>query len=221
MNITMNEFSPFISPLEIGDNVLHCRAFDLRAETWAEQNFESLSNFISLITEGNSSAIYAGIHTLLVKKDISFSAFVKTICLKPHKDAKENLKTMFDYLIELLKDSQPMIKNPTRAKEIQKAKAKAENEDVNYASIFDKVAARYGYSIETFFSLTSRQLHAVFKAIGDADYKDLEVRAALAGRKLKEQMHFPDITVEEEESNHSDALGAIERHKERFKKDNK
>jgi len=219
MNISLEELNPFIDPLDINGIHLQTKGFDLYCEVWAAKHFENFTTFIDLVMNGESVAIYSGIYTTLIDKNVSYSQFVKTMLAQ--KDAKKTLGILATHLTFLIKNAQPLIKNPKRLKEINAALGKEEGDhshEGNYAVFFDKIARRYGYSFKDFYTLTSRQLHACFKAMETEDYKELEVRAALAGRKLKEQIKYHDFTEEQEAEHIDQAEAAIERHKERMKK---
>ena len=216
----MDEFNPFIEPLDINGHLLETGPFSLYAEVWAAKNFESFETYVDLVMNGESVAIYSGIYTLLKDRNVTYAKFVKA--LLKLDDPKNVLQKLGNHLAYLIKSAQPIIKNPERLKEIKKALGKEEGDhdfEENYAVYFDKIARRYGYSIDTYFSQTSRQLHACFKAMEEEDYKDLELRAALAGRKLKERIKYRDVSPEQEAQEVDQAQAAIERHKARVAKE--
>lgn len=101
--------------------------------------------------------------------------------------------------------SMPLIKNQRRWKELQEIRKQTEGDDNEpcYAVYFDQIAARYGYTIEQFSELTLRQLHMILKTMDGEKYKELEVQAALQGKKMKPRM-LVDTEITEEQENEQD-----------------
>jgi len=221
MIITLSELNPFIENIEINGVLLETTAFNLRAETWAEKHFESLEKFIGKIKAGDPTAIYLGFYTVLKNKTFGYKHFLKEILFKDKKMIGENTGAIANHLAEIITYAQPLIKNPEAMLELREVLGKNEDaEEENYALLFDKIARRYGYSIETYYELTSRQIHAIFKAADIEDYKILEQKAALHGRKLKERIKFHDFTPEESKAHEEQAFAAIDRITKRAEKEN-
>ena len=128
-------------------------------------------------------------------------------------------------LHESVNKSMPIIKNEKRYKELQEINQSTTMDAPCYASYFDTVASRYGYTLEQFYQLTLRQLHILLTTIGDKKYDELEVQAALQGRQLKPRITFNDVSIEEEEDQEKqaqDALAELKRkYQERKKEDGK
>ncbi len=79
------------------------------------------------------------------------------------------------------------------------------------------IAARYGYTIDDFYRLTSRQLAALVPVIDNAKHKETELKAALQGRKLKPRPESVlNVTREEEKQQDKQAEELHNRLKQRF-----
>lgn len=119
---------------------------------------------------------------------------------------------------DIIVKSMPLIKNKKRYDDIQKLKGfQNESDGSCYAVYFDAVAKRYGYTLDQFYQLTLRQLHIILKTINDKSYEELEVQAALQGKKLKPRIVFEDISEEQDKENEKQALEALEMLNKRYK----
>jgi len=107
--------------------------------------------------------------------------------------------------------SMPMIKNLKRQRQIRDMKSpENDTNEICYASYFDIVASRYGaYTLEQFYELTLRQVHIFLKTIDSKKYDELEIQAALLGKKLQPKMEFNDISEEQEEQQEEQAMKAL------------
>lgn len=142
------------------------------------------------------------------KKDLEvFTKFV----ISSETSIIERSKSMSIALHACISGSMPLIKNQKRYKDIQEiSKTQTENTPC-YTSYYDTIAKRYGYTIEQFYQLTLRQLHMLLKVSGDKSYDELEIQAALAGRKLKPRINFRDVSEEEEKEQEEQAVEALKR----------
>lgn len=218
MNISLEEFNPYIDAVILNGQSFQTRAFDLSAEVWAAKHFGSLASYIEKLKAGDPAAIYAAFYTLLETKEYNYGAFVRHFVLKGKEKPREVAQKIIDHLSQLVLDAQPLVKNPKRMKEISEALGRGELPNAyNYAVYFDRVAKRYGYTVKDFYSLTSRQLHAIFKAMQVTDREELEVKAALHGKQLKDKIHYYDISPEEEKAHEEQAYDALERLRKRAK----
>lgn len=114
--------------------------------------------------------------------------------------------------------SAPIIKNISKMQELAKIKAQQDEKPVCYGVYYDKIASRYGHTIDQFFNLTLRQLHILLKVSNDEKYQEIEVQAMLQGRKLKGKMEYVDIDEELDKKAESDAK---EMHKKLMEEYNK
>ena len=114
----------------------------------------------------------------------------------------------------------PLIKNSQRLKELNDIKNLDDESKPCYARYYDTLAKRYGYTIEQFYGLTLRQVHILLNTSNDQSYDELEVQAALMGRKLKPKMKMLDVSVEEEMDQEQDAMDALKRLRERYEGNN-
>jgi hypothetical protein len=103
---------------------------------------------------------------------------------------------------ESISKSMPIIQNKAAYDELMKIQAAA-NDTKNkpcYGVYYDAIGKRYGHTIEQFFELTLRQLHIMLTVIGDKSYEEIEIQAALQGRKLKERIKPLDMTEKEDKA---------------------
>ena len=136
-----------------------------------------------------------------------FKKFIFSITSK--EKIEEKSTKMFEALQDATSKSMPLIKNMKRHKEIQQINSAGEETKPCYVVYYDALAKRYGYTIEQFYSLTLRQVHLLLKVIGDKTYEELEIQAALQGKKLKPRMNFDDISPEQEAANEEQAFEAL------------
>lgn len=220
MAIKLNELYPSPIYFEIFDKEYELKPFTLKVELWVLDNFETLEEFNkALLTpqEDRPFLIYEFLFQLL--KDSPFKT-VDELCKKILDKGKAKLieitKHASKVINKTLIDSMPLIKSETRSRELKELReAKNENIEADYGIYYDKLARRYSYSIEQFYSLTTRQLFIMLQAIDDGDYSELEVKAALAGRELKPRMVSLDISEEQDKENMQAAETMLEEMKKR------
>lgn len=139
------------------------------------------------------------------------------------RSAKESLadiaKKMYKCFEQSAVRSMPLVKNKKRQKEIQDIKGAAGGDKPCYALYLDTVLKRYGgFTIDSFYDLTLRQLHIILKTIGEKSYDELEVQASLLGRQLQPRIKFDDITEEEDAQNEEQALEVLKRLQKEYEK---
>lgn len=78
-------------------------------------------------------------------------------------------------------------------------------------------AARYGYSLKDFYGLTLRQVFQLKRVIERRRIEELEVQADLHGRKVKGGIKPLNISKKKRDEYNKDALGLLDRLKERHK----
>jgi len=52
--------------------------------------------------------------------------------------------------------------------------------------LYDILAQRYCYTLDEFYNLTNRQLFVLLEMVSKNKFKEMEFKASLAGRELKE-----------------------------------
>lgn len=140
--------------------------------------------------------------TMLINKGTfaDYAAF-KAMIDKSSKGTAEISQLLSNVIHEALLKSIPVIKNKKRQDELRKIQELQNGGPTTpcYGSYYDVVASRYGYSIDDFYNLTLRQLHIILSVAGDKRYEEIEVQAALQGRKLKPRMTAPEELTEEKD----------------------
>lgn len=131
----------------------------------------------------------------------------------------DNTKTVYKTLHKLIVNSSPIVKNKERHEAIQaikKAKSEENNTKPCFANIYDKFASRYSMSIDSFYDMTMRQVHALIEVMDKNEHKELEVQAALMGKKLKPKLNAHAIDAEEDERLDQEAESMLERIKKEY-----
>lgn len=220
MNFTLEELNPSNPVLRVNKKEIELSLLTLQLEVNLTDIYGTLSNAM----ENLGKNIVAVTWMFVIDKnrfDNSFDNFAAVLFSGDDSTASIS-KNMAACFYEAVRKSRPIIKNPERAKELQKMTEPNGELKICYAGYFDTVASRYsGYTLKTFYQLTLGQLHAFLNTIGDKKYEELEVQAALQGRKLKPRMIPLDVTVEEEKEQDQDAQDAVRRLREAYEKNNK
>lgn len=207
---------PDLKPEPVFYHEYELHNFTLNREVWAINKFGSMKAMVEAIrnpTEKNPYALFEVLHFLLKdKSDFKKPEHIVRANLAISKQALiDNAGLAYKAIKRVLDISSPLIKNPERLKtQIQMQQAQGAKAPC-YGVYFDRVAKRYGYTIDQFYDLTLRQLHILLNVIKDESYQELEVQAALQGRELKPQMEVLDITPEEEKEQESAAKDAYNR----------
>jgi hypothetical protein len=215
MSQTLSEFNPKAPDLVIDGKRIKLSLLTLELEVVFSEQYGSLMRLFDVISEKPESLIEIIWEFVIDKQRFQYSPEeFKTYILTSAQsmmDTGKNLRKCFD---ESVSKSRPIVKNPDRAKVIRDISSAMVDESKAtpcYAKYFDTVAKRYGFNIQDFYGLTLGQLHVLLKVIGDASYEELEVQAALQGRKLKPRMDFVDISAEDEADQDADAAEALAR----------
>lgn len=80
------------------------------------------------------------------------------------------------------------------------------------------IGARYKYTLEEFYEkLTLRQIHYLLRVVDKKRYEDLEVRAKLAGAKMKPRNEPLRLKKEERDEYDKHAQDALARLQKRYK----
>lgn len=151
-------------------------------------------------------------HLLLDKSafDFEIDKFKMSLLKGKLNELGKTLANIFD---EITRKSMPIIINKdldAEIKKIQAAQNAGESPEPCYAVYFDNISKRYsGYDLEKFYELTLRQLQMLLETSGDEKYKDLELQASLAGRKLKPRIKYNAITPQQEEDNQKEVTDRL------------
>lgn len=217
MSYTILEFNPPKKRVTIGDRVLTIGLITLHVENLISSEYGSLKELIESYNKDRT--ILLDIICLLSEEHLTINDLHSLISSDKRStvDIAGILSEVFVYVIN---SSMPLIKNQKRMKEIQEIQNAQNNTSGGacYVKYYDIFAKRYSYTIDQFFNLTLRQVHLLLKEIGEQSHKELEVQAALLGKKLKPQMVYEDISVEEEKQQEDQALAALKMLQERYNK---
>jgi hypothetical protein len=110
---------------------------------------------------------------------------------------------------EVVAASMPVVINRERDEAIAKMNNGGEVKPPCYARYYDALSKRYSLTLDKFYELTLRNISSMLKIIADESYSELEVQAALAGRKLKPKITYNEFTPEQEKENDDAALDAL------------
>lgn len=203
--------------LKLGNSDFELSLITLKKEVWFKYHYGSIQDAIDSLNK-DPLQIFKLIWELLEDKSLfkDIETF-KKYCMQVKNKDELGFK-MSEGFNHSIAQSMPLIKNVKRYKDIQEIKGAADSNKPCYVKYFDRLSNRYGWSLDKFMELTLRQLHMMLKAVNDGEYEDLTVQAALVGAKLQPRMEFEDITEEEEAQQDADALAALKRLQEDYKK---
>lgn len=222
MSFTVEELNPKKPVLKLGNKNIVLSLITLHKEVFFKEQYGSLAKAYEVMREDGIEILNI-IWELVEDKnehENNFEVF-KKIVLTSSDGAVEHGKNMLKCLNEAVAKSQPLIKNQKRYKELQDIKGAMTDKTPCYGVYYDGLAKRYGYTLDQFYGLTLGQIHIMLNVIGDESYKELEVQAALQGRELKPRMEIQDISIEEEQAQEADAMDALKRLQEEYKKNQK
>ena len=215
MGYQLNELRPAKILLNIDGRDFTISLVTLSLEIEFQKKYGSLGGIFPALKEKPNDIFYI-VWLLLEEKEYFDNNLAKfTKALEKSKNLTgEKLAVCINSSISL---SVPLIKNMKRHQEILEMNNTEDYGGPCYASYYDSLAKRYGYTLDQFYSLTLRQLHLILKTIGDKSYEELEIQASLAGRTLKPRITYTDITEEEEQENIEHATDALKRLQENYK----
>ena len=219
MSYTVEELKPLNPVLIIDKREIIISLITLHHEVIFKDVYGSLPKAYEKIKEDPTEILNIIWILALNKTQFGFSLEVfKKFVLTSNDLISVWSKDMQRCLNESVSKSMPLIKNQKRYKELQEIKGATTDSEPCYATYFDTIAKRYGgYDLEKFYGLTLRQLHMMLNTIGDKQYEELEVQAALQGRKLKPRMKFEDISEEQEKDQEQQALDALKKLQDEYK----
>jgi len=218
MEYQANELNPAPVVLLIDSEEIEISFISLKIDGILQKKFNGLTGVYSLIKENPVSIIEIIWVLVRNKSRFSFSLEVfKNHCLTSKESLQDVAMKMKQCLDDSVNASMPLVKNPKRVKELNAINKATTQEGVCYGVYYDRIAKRYGYSLEQFYDLTLRNIHIFLNVIGDESYKELEIKASLAGRDLKPRMKMNDISPEEEAEQEKQALEALAELQKRYK----
>lgn len=210
MSYSLNDLSPNKPKIILGDKELFLSLITLRISEKIETEIAPLKNIYEMINK-NGLIILDIIWLLLLDKEKfnSKKDFIDFI----YKNTKtsEVGAVLYNAFYDAHIKSMPKIKNKARYDELLKISQAQETTKPCYGVYYDKIAKRYGYSIDQFCDLTLAQLHILLTVSSDQNYEEIEVQAALQGRKLKPRMKMPDVEEKDDKQLDDDAKEMLAR----------
>jgi len=221
MSYAVEELSPAKPILIIDGTAIDISLITLQHEVIFKDQYGSLSNVFKVINEKPDELVNVIFILIADKKAFQNKLEVfRKFCFTSKDSIKTWAQKMMACFNASVASSMPLVRNAKRMKELQEIKAGGENKPPCYAVYFDSIAKRYGFTLEQFYNLTLRNIHIMLHTIGDESYKEVELQAALLGRKLKPKMDFKDISEEEEIEQEDHAMEALKKLQEDYKKNN-
>lgn len=218
MSFNIEEISPRNPVLIVDGAEIHLMALTLRADVSLKYKYGTLVKVYDSIKENPSELLdiiwfFVKDKKLYNDKPENFKNYLFK-ARESITDIAQKIKACLD---EAVNTSMPLIKNKKRYKELQAINDSQTDETPCFLEYFDSISKRYGYTLDSFMDLTLRQVHMLLNLVGDKSYEELEVQAALQGRKLKPRMKFLDVSEEEEMDQEQQALDALKRLQEDYK----
>ncbi len=217
MAFSVEELRPSNPTLVINEREFSLSLITLHIDARIKEKFGKLENIFTEIRK-HPMKIFDVLWILIIDK----AAFnnspkeLKSFVLSQGKTSEVTI-LITDTIHEAIGKSMPIIKNKKRYDELMKINQAKEETKICYAVYYDTLAKRYGYSIDDFYNLTLRQLHILLNVVGDQSYEDLEVQAALQGKKLKPRMKPLDIEESDDKQLDDDAVAAHARLMKEYK----
>lgn len=218
MSYTVEELNPKNPVLIIGNKEINLSLITLHVDVMIKEKYGSLQKMFEAVNEKPDEIINITWILVLSKSrfDFTFEVF-KKYCLTSNEPVAMWVKSMRVCLQEAVSKSMPLIKNKERYNTIQKIKGSTTDSVPCIMSYYDSIAKRYSYTLDKFYDLTMRQIHIILVSLEDKLYEELEIQAALQGRKLKPRINYKDISEEEEKENEDQAIDALKRLQEEYK----
>ena len=222
MEFQIHELHPAKQVLKIDSREIRLNYMTLDIDLQFKARYGGINELYETIQKEPTEVLHT-IWILVIDKmrfNYDFEKFQKYV-LTSQSSIVDTAKQMRELLNTCIRESMPIIRNKKRYEELNAIKHNQEDSKPCYARYYDTVASRYGYTLDQFYSLTLGQLHALLNVCGDKQYEELEVQAALAGKKLKPRMTFNDVSEEEETQQDDDAMAAFEELKKQYQENNK
>jgi hypothetical protein len=208
MSYSVEEFRPANPTLSINGRDFEISLITLHIDSKIKTKFTSLENIFDQIRI-KPMRIFDALWILILDKAYfnHSQEKLKEAILSECKTSEVTGK-IIEVFNEAIGKSMPIIKNKKRYEELLKINQTQEERKPCYAVYYDTLAKRYGYSIDEFYNLTLRQLHILLHVVGDQSYEEIEVQAALQGKKLKPRMKPLDIEEDDDKRLDEDAVAA-------------
>lgn len=203
MPFTVEELRP-ANPILVIDRDIPISLITLHIDSKFSASFGKLENVYSEIRR-DPMRIFEAIWILILdKSEWKNSTAFKHYCLSQNQTSEVTAR-MMGALQESIALSMPIIKNRERYNELMKINNSQESRKPCYGVYYDTLAKRYGYTIDQFYELTLRQLHILLHIVGDQSYEEIEIQAALQGKKLKPRMKPLEFDEKEDKAMDEDA----------------
>lgn len=208
MAFSVEELRPSNPTIAVNGRELDISLITLHIDSKIKERFGKLENIFSEIRK-NSMVIFDALWILIIDKaHFNYSKNEMITALLSQGKTSEVSGEIVNKLYEAIGKSMPLIKNRARYDELMRINQAKEETKVCYGKYYDAVGKRYGYSIDKFYDLTLRQLHILLHVIGDQSYEEIEIQAALQGKKLKPRMTPLDIEEDDDKKLDEDAVAA-------------
>lgn len=197
MQYSISDLRPNNPILCIGDKTFSISLITLQIESLLKEQFCEL-NLIHDKINKNPLIIFDIVWMLIINKSEFKNATEFKNFIYAQAKTSEVAGGIRDAVYDSFYKSMPKVKNKAKYDELLKINQANESSKICYGIYYDKIAKRYGYSIDNFFNLTLGQLHILLTVSSDQSYEEIEMQAALQGRKMKARMKFEDVEEKED-----------------------
>lgn len=217
MQYLIQDIYPVIT-IDLLDRELELGLITLKIQSYFFYKYGELEN-IDAIIKRNPMVIF-DITWLLLKDKHIFNNDIKVFMHAIYsKGATAEITSSLKFKIfDVVRLSMPKIANSKKYADLMKLNSLSEEALVCYGVYYDRLAKRYGYTLDNFMDLTLGQLYILLNVSSDQNYKDIELQASLQGRKLKAQTKFNDIDEATDSKLDEDAQDLLKRLQEEYKK---
>ena len=218
MAFTVDELNPSKPMAVIGDYEVEFNLLSLRITVRINELYESLEKCIKVINEKPLELLPIS-WMLLADKELFNNKYVSYVeYIQTHETSLNWATKLSTAVYACITRSMPLIKNKKREDELRKIMdASGDAKEVCYAEYYDTLANRYGYTLEDFYDLTLRAIHILLTTCSDKSYEDLEIQAALQGKKLEPRMKQIEIDEKKDEEMDKEAEEMLARLKQNYK----
>lgn len=212
MTYTLQEIKPSKPVLKLGKSLVAFRLPNLNDETYFAEYFGGVEKLFERCTL--EPALFYAVLWHLIDDESKFRSYEEfaNYCLL------EEIEDIQKFVYHVFNQSRPKHRDDVNQKELEEIN-KAQKDDVDvkpcYADYYDRLATRYGYTLDQFFELTLNQLYILLKIQNDGSTKDLEIQAKLNGRELKQPIKARVVSEEQEKEERAHAEDALEMLKRR------
>lgn len=215
MEFSIADFNPSNPKLIINGMELEFKVLSLKIDCLLTEEFGSPQD-VHPIIKREPLRLFDVAWIFLVRKDLFDNSpeKFKDFCMKR---IVENSKNLVNTINACYAKSAPIIRNRKSYDAMMKIHAENnEQKPICYAVYYDRISKRYGYSIEQFYDLSLRQLHALLTVSTDGTYEEIEIQAALQGRKLKARTQFKDVDEVQDKKMDDEAAAMFARAKKEY-----